>query len=339
VYEALSLGIPFLAARSGGIPELIDEADREHVLFEPSAEALRNALHDGIERGGWIARPAETQEASRRSWAAMHAHWRTFLPEERETRSGHGLTAVVDHRPGAPLHLTLNSLCQCPSLRRFIVLNRGGETLPLKNLDLLTEDPSALDGELAAIDDDAVLLIHAGVAVVPEAMEAMLRALASADVDGLIPAARLEASVVPPLGGSAAFSLFEGATFTGAMLVRRDALFAAKEGRAYAADAPFLGLADFCVARSERIWPYPEVVAELSAPIDAKSSLPARVAAYGDAPAAARYYMLAAGYGAANHERPVSFKRELVLRALDRGLSPLIRIGSWGARRLRRWLK
>ena len=168
----------------------------------------------------------------------------------------------------------------------------------------------------------------------------MLEALQRAPVDGLLPAGRqVRGAILPPLGGSAAFSLFEGVTFTGALLVRREVLFAAKQGRAYAIDAPFLGLADFCVACAERIWPYPEPVTELVTNIDVKSSLPARIAAYGDASPIDRYYMLAAGYGAANHERPVSFRRELVLRALDGGFAPLIRAGAWGLRRLRRWMK
>src|SRR5207244_9639695 len=107
-----------------------------------------------------------------------------------------------------------------------------------------------------------------------------------------------------PLGGSAAFSLYEGVTFTGALLLRREALLAAKAGQPFAVESPFLGLADFCVARNARIWPYPEAVVERSGgtAIEARSALPARVAAYGQASPSDRYYMLAAGYGAANQQ-------------------------------------
>ena len=346
VYEALSWGIPFLAARTGGIPDLVDDADHEHVLFEYATESLKTALSDAINHGAWIARPAVPQDDTRRRWATMHERWRSFLP--REAASGAPLTsaaAIIDHSAGARLDLTLKSLGSCPSIRRFIVINRGGEALPLTNIDLLTADPEALDAELAAVVEDAVLLIHSGVTVVPDAFGAMLEALGSAGVDGLLPAGRITgehgSSVVPPLGGSAAFSLFEGVTFTGALLVRRDALFAAKAGRAYAIDSPFMGLADFCVTRSERIWPYPEPVAERAAScrIDVKSSLPARVAAYGDASVIDRYYMLAAGYGAANHERPIAYNRELALALVNLGLTPLVRIGAWWMRRLRRWMR
>jgi glycosyltransferase involved in cell wall biosynthesis len=346
VYETLSWGIPFLAARTGGIPELVDKADHGHVLFEYTTESLRNALRNAIEHGGWIAKPAVPQDETRRTWAAMHENWQTFLPQRDAAGATSSTVAVIiDHPAGARLDLTLNSLSACPSVRRFIVINRGGEALPLKTIDMTTEDPEALDAELVAVVEDAVLLIHSGVAVLPDAFDAMLPALASAAADGLLPAGRVtsehRSSIVPPLGGSAAFSLFEGVTFTGAMLVRREVLIAAKAGRTFAVESPFMGLADFCVTRSERIWPYPEPVAEWAKTFrfDAKSSLPVRVAAYDDASATDRYYMLAAGYGAANHERPVAFKRELALAALNIGLTPLVRIGAWGMQRLRRWLR
>jgi hypothetical protein len=102
-----------------------------------------------------------------------------------------------------------------------------------------------------------------------------------------------------------------------------------------------MGLADFCVARSDRIWPYPEAVLELpgDCPITVKSSMPARVAVYGHSSPTERYYMLAAGYGAASEGRSVPARRALAFAALGFGLTPLVRIGSWGLRRVRRWLR
>jgi glycosyltransferase involved in cell wall biosynthesis len=364
VYEALSLGIPFLAARTGGIPELIDEVDREHVLFHYSTESLAKALRNSIEHGGRIAKPAVSQEETRRSWTAMHRNWRTFLPPHAEPApSTYHVAAIIEHHQGARLDLTLQSLGACPSVWRFVILNRDGETLPLKNIDLLTGDVEIVEGELAAIVEDAVLLIHSGVTVVPRTFEAMVGALESAKVDGLLPAGRVIDSLlaqtgvsvphaqttlsvpggrtIPPLGGSAPFSLFEGVTFTGAMLVRRSVLSNSKEGHPLAMDSPFLGLADLCVTYSERIWPYPEPVVERAEDCQfaVKSSLPARVEAYGDASPVDRYYMLAMGYGSVNADRPVAYKRELALAAINMGLAPLVRIGSWIRRRLRRWMR
>ncbi len=358
VYEALSLGIPFLASRTGGIPELIAETDRDHVLFEYSAEALGNALRNAIEHGGWIAKPSVPQDDSRRSFVEMHAHWRMFLPARDDVANPPAsVAAIIDHRAGARLDLTLQSLSSCPSVHRFVILNRSGESLPLKNIDLLNEDTETIEGELTAVVEDAVLLIHSGVTVVPHAFDAMLQAMGSAQVDGLIPAGRITdlarpgaqtgvsvpGRIIPPLGGSAAFSLFEGVTFTGAMLVQRGSFSKAREGRALSVESPFLGLADFCVARCERIWPYAEPVVERAEDcrFEVKSALPARVAAYGEASPNERYYMLAMGYGAANHQRPIGFKRELAMAAVSMGLGFLVRIGTWGLRHLRmlrRWM-
>jgi len=50
-----------------------------------------------------------------------------------------------------------------------------------------------------------------------------------------------------------------------------------------------------------------------------------------------RYYMLAMGYGGVNHVRPPATSRELALAAVNMGLAPLVRIGSWMWRRMRQW--
>ncbi len=340
VYEALCWGIPFLATRTGGIPELVDAADHDHVLFEYTTEGLRAALLGAIDKGGWIARPAISQEQTQRSWADMHAHWRTFLPRpEPHHAQPWSVTAIVDAPAGSSLDATVQSLSWCPSIRRAIILNRGGQDvtsaghLPLTNIDLLAEDPEIVSGEVTALVDDAVLLIHAGVTIVPDRFATMLAALQRAGVDGLLPAARVigetTSRFVPPLGGSASFSLFEGVTFTGAMLVTREALREATAGQALAVESPFMGLADFCVAKGSRIWPYPAAVVERAedCKIDVKSPLPARVGAYDGASTNDRYYMLAAGYGAASHERPIGYKRQLALAMVDLGIAPLLRLG------------
>ena len=339
VYEALACSIPFLATRTGGIPELIDEADRDKVLFDDSTDSLRHVLQDAIEHGGWIANPAMSQDETRRSWTSMHAHWRAFMqPVEAATTRPFTVAAIIDHAAGAPLESTLQSLTTCS---RVIVLNRSGESLSIANIDLLAADRDAIESQFAAITEDIVLLIHSGVSVIAEPFVKMLESLDVASVDGLQPAARVGSRIAPALGGSAVFSLFEGSTFTGALVIRRDAMVAARDGRAFAFDSPFLGIADFCVSRNARIWPYPEAVIDRPEgfAINAKSSVPARVAAYGDASPANRYYMLAAGYGAASREHSVGYRRIFALAAIDLGLSMLIRAGVRVMRVLRRWVR
>src|SRR5206468_11362895 len=75
VYEALASGIPFLATRTGGIPELVADDDRDRVLFDHSTTGLRNALLEVIEHGGWIATQAISQDDTRASWRSVLAYW------------------------------------------------------------------------------------------------------------------------------------------------------------------------------------------------------------------------------------------------------------------------
>src|SRR5204862_4502103 len=126
---------------------------------------------------------------------------------------------------------------------------------------------------------------------------------ASADVDGFQPAAEviggLSPKVVPPLGGDPAFTLFEGATYTGGLLVRAAAFKRAKMGRDLAPQSVFMGLADFCITRGIHIWPYPRPVFRRPPHLAAATPKPgpARLPAFRGCSAADRDDMLAAGYG------------------------------------------
>jgi hypothetical protein len=68
VSECIEHGIPFLAAATGGTPELIAVADQARVLFKPTAPDLANALEVALMRPDGVAparpggRPEETVE-------------------------------------------------------------------------------------------------------------------------------------------------------------------------------------------------------------------------------------------------------------------------------------
>ena len=345
LYEALDRGIPFLAARTGGIPELIAAADQDRVLFDPTPDGLSVALSAAMANGARTARPAIAQQDTRRTWTAMHDRWRAFLPATPDAVALSSVAVIIDHRAGDRLDLTLASTARCPTINRLIVLNRDGDTLPLDSLDPSAGDPAMLAAALADVTEDAVLLLHSGVALLPEAFPIMVAALGRHQIDGLQPAGRVpgqrRALPIPPLGGSAAFGLFEGATFTGALLLRRASLLAATAGRPIIPDAPFLGLADHCAAHAPRIWPYPEVVVEMpeGRPIAPRGVSAGRAAAYADAAAIDRYSMLAVGYASANQPQPLVSKMQLATAAAGLGLSSLVRVAVWGRARLRRLVR
>ena len=71
VHECLLAGIPFLASRVGGIPELVRAEDHPAVLFPPRAAALTRGWR---RRGEPVrpARPAFDEGAGREAWLELH---------------------------------------------------------------------------------------------------------------------------------------------------------------------------------------------------------------------------------------------------------------------------
>lgn len=349
VYEALACGLPFLATRSGGIGELIHGDHREKVLFDYTTAALRAALLRTLDEGGWVARPSIPQADTRQRWLEVHANWKAFLSTPGASAPARAVVAIVDHGAGMSIDATLQSLEASEGIRRVVVLNRSGKrlldhppSLPVRDIDLLVEDSDALEEELARMCGDAVLLVHSGIVIRPGPFAAMRNALGCEGVDGVVPAARIigggQPKTMPSLGGSASFSLFQGLTFTGGLLVRGDALLAAKWQRSFAVESAFMGLADFCATRGSEIWPWPEAVFDRAEDYVTEDcwALPARVAAYEDSSSIDRYYMLSTGYGAAAGVRSTGKKRRLAVAVADLGLGALLRAASWGLRRARR---
>jgi glycosyltransferase involved in cell wall biosynthesis len=72
VLECLEYGVPFVAAATGGIPELISAADRGRVLFPPTARDAASALRRALDGSGFApARPAHEPSESLRAWLEL----------------------------------------------------------------------------------------------------------------------------------------------------------------------------------------------------------------------------------------------------------------------------
>jgi glycosyltransferase involved in cell wall biosynthesis len=73
VIECMEHGVPFVAARTGGIPELIAEPDRERVLFEPTTAALARALGKALADpvGPMPAQPSRSPTESLAAWLEL----------------------------------------------------------------------------------------------------------------------------------------------------------------------------------------------------------------------------------------------------------------------------
>ena len=333
VYEALSWGIPFLAAGVGGIPELVHLDGHSRVLFDGTSEALRGALLSAVDQGAWIGTPAVTQDEVRRQWLDFHANWRTTLaPVARPGPTG-SVAAIVDGGSAEDLDRTLTSLSAITGINRVLVLTRQGiemprsELLPVCNIDPSTSDTKALNDELAMLDAGSVLLIHAGITVHASAFAQVLAALNMADIDGLQCAGEMTRwatrRIVPPLGGDQVFTRWEGATFTGGLLMRGAAVSHARRGQGLAGGEAFADLVERLVAEGPEIWPCPLPVFE-------------RTSHWKGGPARP----LPSTFEA---ERPRRSRAVWALRLIDLGLAPLVRAAASWRRRMgsissRRWI-
>ena len=81
VQECLQLGIPFIAANVGGVPELVDAIDRGRVLFEPNPGALADVIRRIVDAGAAPARPVL-------DLAQNEAEWSRWFSEAALTKTG-----------------------------------------------------------------------------------------------------------------------------------------------------------------------------------------------------------------------------------------------------------
>jgi glycosyltransferase involved in cell wall biosynthesis len=303
VYEALAYRIPFLAARTGGIPELIDSADGEAILFDYDSEALAAKLSGAIDAGIVPARPAEDPAETRRRWIGGFERWRDFVGDAQDREPERRLCVLVDGTDGADLEATLDSL-DSPEVGRVLLIERrwGEASRPAAAPQAVfaPDRPERLVGALGGSEREAVLMLRAGVVLLPGAARRIVEALRTPGVDGLVPAASLPGATLAPLGGSSSFCLFEGAAPGGGLAVKSERLAAASAGRSLAPDAEHFALADLAIAAGLEIWPFPEGLLghpKGKVPDARGRSAPERIAAYAAASPTERYYATAIGYG------------------------------------------
>jgi glycosyltransferase involved in cell wall biosynthesis/GT2 family glycosyltransferase len=86
VLECVGAGVPLLASKVGGIPEIIDPADRENVCFEPRPDVLAERIRGALEEGAFSARPSASFADTERKWVHWHAGLSNRAKTELATR-------------------------------------------------------------------------------------------------------------------------------------------------------------------------------------------------------------------------------------------------------------
>jgi glycosyltransferase involved in cell wall biosynthesis/GT2 family glycosyltransferase len=73
VLECAGAGVPLLASNIGGIPEIIDPADRDSVCFEPRPHLLAQRLRAALREGACSSRPSASFADTERTWVRWHS--------------------------------------------------------------------------------------------------------------------------------------------------------------------------------------------------------------------------------------------------------------------------
>jgi glycosyltransferase involved in cell wall biosynthesis len=196
VYECLENGIPFLAGRVGGVPELIADEDREHALVEPTPAGIRAGLERVLGNGGAIrpVRPAFDN-------AATHAVWEEALaisPSVRsQTESADSIrvsAAILALHRGEDLERCLDALAAQSRAPAEVVVAVGPDTSIEISSDgrpwrvTLVRASASTSSELRAAAvracrEDFVLLLEDRDELDDRCAEALVRSLLTSEAD------------------------------------------------------------------------------------------------------------------------------------------------------------
>lgn len=156
VLECLHHGIRFLATGIGGIPELIDLADQDRVLFPPRPSALARLLAGAISEGMAPAHRAQMPEQVEGRWRALFSEIEAQL--RKVSAASPSLPArmplvsicIPHHESPDSLRAALDSLYQQTyTYYEIIVVDDGSTSIPaLDALNVLEQELAQQGGTL-----------------------------------------------------------------------------------------------------------------------------------------------------------------------------------------------
>ena len=254
VTECLAAGIPFIAAATGGTPELVATEDRAQVLFPPDHAALAHRLAELAAAPLRPARPRWAFDRGRDGWARWHAQTGPFAASAdrfaaRSRAAGAktpSVTVCLAHRdrPEALRLAVAGVLAQdypADALEAMLV-DDGSAGAPARDAVAAVETAFAARGwrvvrrerrglgaahNAAATEarSDWLLFLGPGDVLLPDAVSRLVRAARFAGAD-CVPAARRD----PPvrfLGAARAWGRVRPVAGGACMLVSRNAFLSA----------------------------------------------------------------------------------------------------------------
>lgn len=258
VYEATILGIPFLASRVGGTPELIRARDHEHVLLSPHPIEIADKIAEALDKGGYFAAPSFDNGLNIETWRNFHDDLGRGLKDHLLGTADHDgqerSIGICIYHPGDmdALTATFSSLdgAKASEVELLIAVDaqeRGAVdqvraqlargTIQARVFDTADRDAGASFNQLVEASTSVyVLILWAGMLLEPLAFEKLRTLVTSSDADafnffyrhGTDPQARRHPLTVDMVG-----SLSDGFVSTQLMaqplLVRRSAFI--KAGR------------------------------------------------------------------------------------------------------------
>jgi glycosyltransferase involved in cell wall biosynthesis len=223
IYECLYNGIPFLGSTAGGTPELVAEADRDAVLFEPDHAALAAALRHALASGAVVARPRWALDRSSEVWSQWHRTRGSLLrtaAAANRARKDRALAAA----PRVSVHLSANG----PT--RPAIASIEQQTYP--HIEILNK--SAVE---RAVPGGHLLYFDARNTMKPGMVEMLVRAMEYAELDVLTcnavaPAHAGAVSDAPlrTLGPVTLWGFFKHSAACSTLMIRRAAWQAMLEG-------------------------------------------------------------------------------------------------------------
>jgi glycosyltransferase involved in cell wall biosynthesis/GT2 family glycosyltransferase len=97
VLECLAAGVPFLAANTGGIPEMLLDEDRPAVLFDLTAASIADRIQRALTAGVAPIRPRLAFDRANRDWLEWHSRARRERPARAQLEAAPLVSIVITH--------------------------------------------------------------------------------------------------------------------------------------------------------------------------------------------------------------------------------------------------